>query len=75
MAGSSEDRVRYEGEIHLWQEEGWWIARDAETGVTTQGESREEALGNLDDAVALHEGDIGRDPSDAELLEHGIDPA
>jgi len=74
MASSTEDGTDHEGEIRLWREEGWWIARDVGTGVTTQGESRSEALENLDEAVALHRGEIGREPTDKELRELGIDP-
>ncbi|WP_336001418.1 type II toxin-antitoxin system HicB family antitoxin [Halorientalis halophila] len=75
MASSTRDGDAHDGEIRLWREEDWWVARDVETGVTTQGPSREEALANLDEAVALHEGDTGREPTDAELRELGIDPA
>jgi len=75
MASSTRDGDAREGEIRLWREDGWWIARDVGTGVTTQGQSREKALDNLDDAVALHEGESGREPTDDELREIGIDPA
>lgn len=34
-----------------------WNVRDEDTGVATQGETREEALEMLDDAVALHKGE------------------
>lgn len=40
-------------------EDGWWVARDEATGVTSQGETRQDALENLDEAVALHTGEIG----------------
>jgi predicted RNase H-like HicB family nuclease len=41
-------------EIRLIQEEdGWWSAVDEETGVASQGETREVALDNLDEAVKL----------------------
>lgn len=63
-----------EGEIRLWVEETWWIANGVETGVTTQGETREKALVNLGEAVALFKGDRGREPTDAELRELGINP-
>jgi predicted RNase H-like HicB family nuclease len=43
--------------------------------ITTQGPSRDAALENLDEAVALHNGEIGREPTDEELRELGIDPA
>ena len=58
-------------------EDGWWVARDQEAGVTSQGPTRGEALENLDEAVALQNGEID-DPIDDEeafLREIGIDPA
>jgi len=51
-----------------------WSAVDEEEGVASQGETRVEALENLDEAVALHKGEIGREPTDEELREVGIDP-
>jgi predicted RNase H-like HicB family nuclease len=75
MASSTQDGDGHDGEIRLWQEDDWWIAKDVETGVTTQGESRAAALENLDDAVALHDGERGRAPTDEELRAVGIDPA
>jgi predicted RNase H-like HicB family nuclease len=75
MASSTRDGDAREGEIRLWREDEWWIAKDVRTGVTTQGQSREDALDNLDDAVALHDGETGREPTDEELREMGIDPA
>ena len=74
MASSTRNGDLHDGEIRLWQEDDWWIAKDVETGVTTQGESREAALENLDDAVALHDGDRGRAPTDEELRAAGINP-
>jgi predicted RNase H-like HicB family nuclease len=64
-------------EIHLIEEDdGWWSAVDEETGVASQGPTRQEALENLDEAVALHEGDAGEPIEDEEefLEELGIDP-
>ncbi len=75
MASSTRNGDANDGEIRLWQEDGWWIAKDVDTGVTTQGESREEALVNLDDAVAVHSGESGREPTEEELRALGIDPA
>lgn len=41
-------------EIRLIEEEdGWWSAIHQETGVASQGQTREEALKNLDVAVEL----------------------
>jgi predicted RNase H-like HicB family nuclease len=75
MASSTRNSDVHDGEIRLWHEDDWWIAKDVDTGVTTQGRSREAALDNLDEAVALHEDERGREPTDEELRELGIDPA
>jgi predicted RNase H-like HicB family nuclease len=74
MASSTRDGDARDDEIRLWREDDWWIAKDVESGVTTQGESRADALENLDDAVALHNGERGREPTEDELREAGIDP-
>lgn len=63
-----------EQEIRLVHSGDLWVATDVETGVASQGETRSAALENLDEAVALYRGDIGRPPSDEELRELGIDP-
>jgi predicted RNase H-like HicB family nuclease len=75
MASSTRNGDANDGEIRLWQEDSWWIAKDVDTGVTTQGESREDALDNLDDAVAVYSGESGREPTEEELRALGIDPA
>jgi len=75
MASSTRDGDVREDEIRLWRDGEWWVAESVETGVTTQGSSRSEALENLDDAVAIHEGETGRQPTEEELRELGIDPA
>jgi predicted RNase H-like HicB family nuclease len=50
-----------------------WLVRDEETGVATEGETRQHALEMLDDAVAAYNG-AGREPTEQELREVGIDP-
>lgn len=41
-------------EVHLVEEDdGWWSAVDQTTGVASQGETREDALSNLDEAIAV----------------------
>jgi predicted RNase H-like HicB family nuclease len=50
-----------------------WVARDTDTGVTTQGQTREAALENLDEAGAGYHG-AGESPSDEVLSGMGIDP-
>jgi predicted RNase H-like HicB family nuclease len=62
-------------EIRLIEEEdGTWSAIDEETDVASQGETRSEALVNLDEAVALHTGEIGEPVTDADLRDLGLDP-
>lgn len=75
MASSTRKGANHADEIRLWREDDWWVAKDVETGVTTQGQSRTVALETLDEAVALHDGDIGTEPTEEELRELGIDPA
>jgi len=75
MASSTRDSdADHDDEIRMWRDGDGWVITDVETGVTTQGETREEALEMLDEAVALHEGEAGHEPTDEELREMGIDP-
>ncbi len=46
-------------EIVLTREGDGWVATEPESGVSSQGETREEALEMLDDAVAVHDGETG----------------
>lgn len=57
-------------------DDGWWTARNVVVGVSSQGQTREEALDNLDEAVGLHTGEIGEpvEDHDEALRELGIDP-
>ncbi len=38
----------------IWEEEGVYVIREVFTGVTTQGETLEEAIENLREAVELY---------------------
>jgi len=60
--------------IILTEDEDVWVARDAKTGVASQGETREEALEMLDEALALHTGEAGDPVTEADLREWGLDP-
>ncbi len=59
-------------------EDGWWTARNVNVGVSSQGATKQEALENLEEAVALHKGEIGEKVSEDEqedvLRDLGIDP-
>ena len=59
--------------IILTDEDDWWVAEDEETGVTSQGRTREVALANLDEALDGFHG-AGEAPTDEQLREAGIDP-
>lgn len=61
-------------EIRLVESDGLWTARDLGVEVSAQGATRAEALSNLDEVVAAVEGDAGREPTDEELRELGVDP-
>jgi predicted RNase H-like HicB family nuclease len=38
----------------VWQEDDWYIAQCLDVDVASQGESEEEALGNLREALELY---------------------
>ena len=73
---TGDDGGRPPEEIHLSVAEDGdcWVARDEETGVASQGPTRAAALSNLDEAVALYHGEVGREPTDAERRAVGVDP-
>lgn len=60
-------------QIKLTRNDGWWVAKDMATDVASQGRSREEALENLDEAIAGYEGE-GHPPTEEELEAIGINP-
>jgi len=71
----TEDSGSERREIRLVREaDSRWSAIDKKVGVASQGETRSEALANLDEAVALHRGEIGEPVTDADLRDLGIDP-
>lgn len=74
MASSTRDGEPHKDEIRMWREGDSWIITDVETGITTQGETRQEALEMLDDAVAGYKGERGHEPTDEELQDLGVDP-
>lgn len=56
--------------ITLVESDGYIVATDTETGVTSQGETKAEALENLAEAIRLHDRPVpddieDPDPSDA----------
>jgi predicted RNase H-like HicB family nuclease len=46
--------MKQEFNASLWREDGWVIAQCLEVDVASQGRSEEEALANLQEALALH---------------------
>lgn len=62
-------------EIRLIEEEdGLRSAIAEETGVASCGETRQEALEMLDEAVSLHTGASGEPVTDKDLEALGLDP-
>nr|WP_049908595.1 hypothetical protein [Halorubrum litoreum] len=62
-------------EIRLIEEdEGGWSAIDEDLGVASCGDTREESLEMLDEAVALHTGEAGEPVTDDDLEELSLDP-
>jgi len=59
--------------LKLGEDTDLWLARDEDTGVTSQGPTRQAALSNLDEAVEGYKG-AGDSPTEADLRELGIDP-
>ena len=59
----------------LIKREEYWVAIDVETGVGGQGPTREAALAELDDAVALYRDSGTANEAEAAVVEElGIDP-
>lgn len=57
-------------DVHVTESDGYVVVKDGETGVTTQGKTKPEALENLVEALRLHrnpipEGEPEPEPSDA----------
>lgn len=62
-------------EIRLTENpDGRWTARDLRVGVSTQGETRTEALEALDAVVAAIEDDEGSEPTDEEIEALDVNP-
>ncbi|MCU4975445.1 type II toxin-antitoxin system HicB family antitoxin [Halobacteria archaeon AArc-m2/3/4] len=65
--------------ITLTKEDEWWVAKDEETGVASQGKTRIEALEMLDEAVSLHKDETSESidtwEEEQEVLKDlGLDP-
>ncbi len=60
--------------LSLSEDGSVWIAEDEDTGVTSQGVTREEALEKLDEAVALHTGEVASPVTDDDRGGWSINP-
>lgn len=56
-------------EITVRRSDGYFVARDEETGVSSQGDSKEEALENLSEALSLY------NESEDDSLDDGLEPS
>jgi predicted RNase H-like HicB family nuclease len=63
-------------ELEAAEDGDGWVSRDLDTGVASQGETKEEALQNLDEAVELYKRESEYDPEEErEFMEEiGLDP-
>ena len=50
--------------VTITRDGDWFVARDEETGVASQGETRAEALANLGEALELHNEPVEADEVD-----------
>lgn len=60
--------------ILLIERDRQWEAHDLDVEVSAVGETRDDALNQLDDVVAAVRGEDGHSPSDEELRAAGVDP-
>ena len=74
MTNAREDTREELGVIEFIREsDGSITARDSETGLARGGEARAEALSQLAEVLALHNGE-GEPVADEDLREFGLDP-
>lgn len=75
MSTPATEDCRDETVEFVHEDSGLVTARDRETGLTADGESKAEALGMLAQVLTLHEGDGKSIEEEAAfLLEIGLDP-
>ena len=76
MASTTRERDGSEGVVFIREDDGSVTAKDLETGLARGGDTRAEALAQLAEVLALHEGDGEPiEDSDAFLREElGLDP-
>lgn len=74
MENATRDYHEELGSVEFSHEsDGSVTARDTETGLARGGDTRAEALSQLAEVLALHQGD-GEPVTDADLREFGLDP-
>jgi len=76
MASATSDRDESEGIVFVHEDDGSVTARDLETGLARGGDTRSEALAQLAEVLALHEGggEPIDDPDEFLRAELDIDP-
>lgn len=42
------------GQIEIKKEDNWFVAIDTESGISSQGKTKQEAISNLKEAVELY---------------------
>ncbi|MFC4451899.1 type II toxin-antitoxin system HicB family antitoxin [Halorussus aquaticus] len=57
--------------VVITRSDGWYVAKDEESGVASQGETKAEALANLAEALELHERPV---PEEDDVVEESTAP-
>ena len=57
--------------VVITRSDGWYVAKDEDTGVASQGETKAEALANLAEALELHERPV---PEEDDIVEASTAP-
>lgn len=54
----------------VWREGGWYVSQCLELDIASQGETEEQALANLREALELHfDPPVATDPPKAQMIE------
>ncbi len=60
----------------VWREGKWWVAQCLEIDVASQGDTEQEALANLKEAIELHfERPVATHPPAVRVIEVEVDAA
>lgn len=73
MSADTAEGRRDTGVEYIYEDDGRITARDVESGIASDGQTKSEALAMLAEALELHAGG-GEPVTDDDLREFGLDP-